>query len=473
MPDISVPALSLVVLVGVSGSGKSTFAARNFAPTQVLSSDVCRGLVADDENDQSATSDAFDVLAYIAGTRLRRGLLTVVDATNVQRQSRKTLIDLAKSHDVLVDAIVLDVSDDVAIARNATRPDRDFGPHVIRRQHNDLRRSLSKIRREGFRRVHVLTGVDEIDSATVTTEKAWTDKRELTGPFDIIGDVHGCRSELETLLRTLGWTLDPTGPAPTTPRGGPRCSSATWSTADRTPRACCAWSWAWWRPEPRCAWRATTSRSSPGHCTAATSTSRTGSSSRSTSSPREPDDFRRDAHAFVDGLISHYELDGGRLVVAHAGLKEAYHGRASGRVRSFALYGDTTGETDEYGLPVRYPWARDYRGPSHGRLRPHTRAGDRMDQQHHLPRHRRRFRWSADRAALSQQGSRFRSRRAGVVRVGATARHGCDCDRRGRPAESDAAVDRRRARHGDTSTSASARAGSRWTRRTPPLRSRS
>jgi hypothetical protein len=76
----------------------------------------------------------------------------------------------------------------------------------------------------------------------------------------------------------------------------------------------------------------------------------------------EPEPFRAEALAFMDGLISHYVLDGGNLVVAHAGLKEDYHGRASGRVRSFALYGDTTGGTDEYGLPVRYPWALDYRG---------------------------------------------------------------------------------------------------------------
>jgi polynucleotide kinase-phosphatase len=76
----------------------------------------------------------------------------------------------------------------------------------------------------------------------------------------------------------------------------------------------------------------------------------------------EPDDFRSRALTFMESLISHYVLDDGRLVAAHAGLKETYHGRSSGRVRSFALYGDTTGETDEYGLPVRYPWAQDYRG---------------------------------------------------------------------------------------------------------------
>ena len=83
MPEqITVPAMGLVVLIGISGSGKSTFARTHFKPTEVVSSDFCRGLVADDENDQSATPDAFDVLHYIVSTRLRRGLLTVVDATN-------------------------------------------------------------------------------------------------------------------------------------------------------------------------------------------------------------------------------------------------------------------------------------------------------------------------------------------------------------------------------------------------------
>jgi polynucleotide kinase-phosphatase len=362
MSDISVPALSLVVLVGVSGSGKSTFAAHHFAPTQVLSSDFCRGLVADDQNDQAATSDAFDVLLYIAATRLRRGLLTVVDATNVQREARKALIDLAKSHDVLVDAIVLDVPDDVAITRNQARSDRDFGAHVIRRQHKDLRRSLPKMGREGFRRVHVLTGVDDIAAATVALEKAWTDKRELTGPFDIIGDVHGCRSELQTLLRKLGWTLDPDGGGASHPEG--RTAVFVGDLVDRGPdtpgvlrlvmgmvatgTALCVSG----NHEQKLA------RALHGRKVATSH----GLQQSLDQLAAESDDFRRNAHAFIDGLISHYELDGGNLVVAHAGLKEEYHGRASARVRSFALYGDTTGETDEYGLPVRYPWAQDYRG---------------------------------------------------------------------------------------------------------------
>jgi len=88
--DLSIPELSLVVLIGVTGSGKSTFARAHFKPTEVISSDFCRGLVADDENDQSATPDAFEVLQFIAGKRLASGRLTVIDATNVQPEARET-----------------------------------------------------------------------------------------------------------------------------------------------------------------------------------------------------------------------------------------------------------------------------------------------------------------------------------------------------------------------------------------------
>src|SRR5215813_11446076 len=150
--ELGIPELSLVVLIGASGSGKSTFARTHFRPTEVISSDFCRGLVADDENDQSATRDAFDVLHYIAGKRLAAGRLTVVDATNVQAQARKSLVELARAHDVLPVAIVLDVPEKVCLERNATRPDRDFGGQVVRRQRDQLRRSMRDLNRERFRK---------------------------------------------------------------------------------------------------------------------------------------------------------------------------------------------------------------------------------------------------------------------------------------------------------------------------------
>ena len=365
-PVVSLPELSLVLLVGVSGSGKSTFARRHFAPTQVISSDFCRGLVSDDETDQSATADAFDVLHHIVGVRLRRGLLTVVDATNVQHEARRRLLDLARNHDVLADAIVLDVPEGVAAARNAGRPDRDFGRHVIARQRRDLRRSLPRMDREGFRRVHVLRGVEQIDAARVVFERAWTDRRDLTGPFDIIGDVHGCRAELEALLTRLGWRIDrdehgrPYGASH--PEG--RIAVFVGDLVDRGPDTPGVLRLVMGMVE------AGTALCVCGNHEQKLARALAGRNVTVSHGLREsldqlaacPPEFTEAARRFLDGLISHYRLDGGRLVVAHAGLKEEYHGRASARVRSFALYGDTTGETDEYGLPVRRPWAEEYRG---------------------------------------------------------------------------------------------------------------
>src|SRR5262245_33902794 len=108
---LKIPELAVVALVGPSGCGKSTFARTHFRPTEVLSSDFCRGLVSDNENDQAATKDAFEVLHFIASKRLAAGKLTVVDATNVQPEARKPLVALAREYHVLPVAIVLNLSD--------------------------------------------------------------------------------------------------------------------------------------------------------------------------------------------------------------------------------------------------------------------------------------------------------------------------------------------------------------------------
>ncbi|MYS45501.1 polynucleotide kinase-phosphatase, partial [Streptomyces sp. SID5998] len=349
--------LSLVVLVGASGSGKSTFARRHFKPTEVISSDFCRGLVSDDENDQSASRDAFDVLHYIAGKRLAAGRRTVVDATSVQSDARKQLIELARRYDVLPIAVVLDVPEEVCAERNAARTDRaDLPRRVINRHVRELRRSLRHLEREGFRKVHVLRGVEEVEHATVVTEKRFNDLTHLTGPFDIIGDVHGCSAELEALLGKLGYVdgVHPEG----------RTAVFVGDLVDRGPdspgvlrrvmamvtsgHALCVPG----NHENKYGRHLKGRAVQPTHGLAETIEQMAG----------ESEEFRQEVREFIDGLVSHYVLDGGRLVVCHAGLPEKYHGRTSGRVRSHALYGETTGETDEFGLPVRYPWAEDYRG---------------------------------------------------------------------------------------------------------------
>ncbi|MZE52956.1 polynucleotide kinase-phosphatase [Streptomyces sp. SID5770] len=349
--------LSLVVLVGATGSGKSTFARRHFKPTEVISSDFCRGLVADDENDQSASRDAFDVLHYVAGKRLAAGRLTVVDATNVQQEARRQLVQLARTHDVLPIAIVLDLPEQVCRERNAARPDRaDMPAHVIQRHRRELRRSLRGLEREGFRKVHVLRSVEEVEAAEVVLERRFNDLRHLTGPFDIVGDVHGCSSELETLLGKLGYVdgRHPEG----------RTAVFVGDLVDRG-------------PDSPGVLRRVMSMVTSGDalCVPGNHENKLGRWLKGRKVQRthglaetieqlegESEEFRSEVGKFIDGLVSHYVLDGGDLVVCHAGLPEKYHGRTSGRVRSHALYGDTTGETDEFGLPVRYPWAEEYRG---------------------------------------------------------------------------------------------------------------
>ncbi|GED09518.1 polynucleotide kinase-phosphatase [Cellulosimicrobium cellulans] len=364
--DLRVPASSLVVLVGVSGSGKSTFAREHFGPYETVSSDVCRGLVSNDENEQAATTAAFEVLETIVSKRLEANLLTVVDATNVQREARKTLVALARAHDVLPVAIVLDVPEKVAVERNAARADRGFGAHVVKRQRAALRSSLKSLQREGFRTVHVLRGEQEVAAARVVRTPLLTDRRDEHGPFDAIGDVHGCLDELVTLLGELGYAVvrDDAGRPVDAAHPEGRRAIFLGDLVDRG-------------PDSPGVLRLAMGMVRAGHALAVPGNHEHklvralggrdvkvshGLETTLAQLAEEPEEFRREVESFCRDLVSHLVLDDGRLVVAHAGLKESYQGRASGRVRSFALYGDTTGETDEFGLPVRYPWAEDYRG---------------------------------------------------------------------------------------------------------------
>jgi protein phosphatase len=360
--NLAIPEVCLIALIGVSGAGKSTFAARHFRPTEVISSDFCRGLVSDDENDQSATKAAFEVLHFIAAQRLDAQRLTVVDATNVERHARQALLALAKRHHTLAVAIVLDVPEAVCADRNATRPDRNFGPHVLRNQRRELRRSTKALRKEGFHRVHHLTGVEAIEAATIERQPLWTDRRGDHGPFDIVGDVHGCYDELVALLEDLGYAVRGDGTGAHHPGG--RRAVFVGDLVDRGPATPAVLRLVMGMVA-----------AADGLCIAgnheakllralrgADVTTGHGLAESLAQLGAEAPEFRKDVVEFIDGLVSHYVLDGGRLVVAHAGLREDLQGRASGAVRAFALYGDTTGETDEFGLPVRYPWAEDYRG---------------------------------------------------------------------------------------------------------------
>ena len=366
--QISIPDFCLVVLIGSSGSGKSTFAKRHFLPTEVVSSDSCRGAVDDDENSLDATGDAFDLVHKIAEIRLKRRRLTVIDATNVRPEDRAHFVRLARRYHCFAIAIVLNPGEEICRERNKHRPDRQFGPHVVRNQTRLLKRNIRKLDKERFRFIHELRSPEAIDAVQITRTPLWTDRRGETGPFDIIGDVHGCYDELEKLLSTLGYEVTWSGDGTdrqcrVTPPAGRRAIFVG-DLVDRGPRT----------PDVlRLVMSMVNAGSAlcvPGNHDVKFLRWLNGRKVKPTHGldrsieqmASESPEFHAEVKDFLDKLVSHMWLDGGRLVVAHAGLKADMIGRSSGAVREFCLYGETTGETDEFGLPVRLDWAADYRG---------------------------------------------------------------------------------------------------------------
>ena len=360
------PELSLVVLVGASGSGKSTFARKHFLPTEVISSDYCRALVSDDENDLAATNDAFDVLHYIAAKRLAAGRLTVVDATNVKPEDRKPLVELARQYHCLPVAIVLNVAERICQDRNQVRTDRRLPKHVAHRQLQNLRRSLRGLEREGFRHVLILGSPEEADAIVLQREPLCNNKKTEQGPFDIIGDVHGCYPELLLLLERLGYAMTAGEDGKTvrvTPPAG-RKAAFLGDLVDRGPDSPAVLRLVMQMVQDGNAYCV------PGNHDIKLMRKLRGKDVQLTHGiaetleqlGKEPAEFSAAVQKFLDGLISHYVFDQGKLVVAHAGMKEEMQGRGSGKVRDFALFGETTGEVDDFGLQVRYNWAADYRG---------------------------------------------------------------------------------------------------------------
>jgi protein phosphatase len=371
---LTFPELSLIVLIGASGAGKSTFAHKHFKSTEILSSDYFRGMVSDDETNQDATKDAFEVLHYIAAKRLAAGKLTVIDATSVQQSSRKSLLDLAKKYHCFAVAIAFNLPESVCQERNKQRPDRQFGSYVVRNQTNSLKRSLRNLKREGFRFIYKLNSVEEIEAVEVTKQKMWTNRKDEHGAFDIIGDVHGCCTELEELLKQLGYVATvETDPEsfwhfPTYRHPEERKALFLGDLVDRGDRildtlklvhnmlavnsALCILG----NHENKLIRKLNGKNVKLNHGLEHTM------AEIEAIEAEHQDIAKTEIHAWLQSLISHYVLDDGKLVVAHAGLREELQGRGSGYVRSFALYGETTGEIDRFGLPVRYQWANEYRG---------------------------------------------------------------------------------------------------------------
>ena len=240
---------------------------------------------------------------------------------------------------------------------------------MIRMQHQQLRRSVRGLAKEGFRYVFVLDSPEKNENVEFDRQPLWTNKKSERGPFDIIGDVHGCYDELAELLKNLGYSIVRTdndassyGFKVTAAHG--RKVIFLGDLVDRGRKV----------PDVlrlvMSMVKSGTAMCVPGNHDSKLMRKLRGRDVRITHGlaeslaqlESETDEFKNAVAAFIDDLVSHFVLDDGKLVVAHAGLKEEFQGRGSSTVREFALYGETTGETDSYGLPVRYNWAGDYRG---------------------------------------------------------------------------------------------------------------
>jgi protein phosphatase len=362
---IKIPPLAMILLIGASGSGKSTFAASHFQPTEILSSDSYRAVVSDDASDQSATTAAFDVLRYIAEWRLKLGKLVVIDATNVKSQDRAGFIKLAREQNVQVFAVVLNLNERVCAERNSNRPDRNFGAHVIRNHIASLRRDLRNLEKEGISHVTILHTPEEVNNVQFKRVPLNIDRRTDSGPFDIVGDVHGCYDELVALLYMLGYHADDTDGM-----SHPEQRQVIFlgDLVDRGPKII---------ETVNLVYRMVTTNHAlcvPGNHDIKLARYLAGHNVQISHGldqsiaqievlpEQERTEWVKRYQDLIKAMPSHYLLDQGKLAVAHAGMKEDYQGRNSRRVYDFALFGETTGETDEIGLPIRGNWAKDYRG---------------------------------------------------------------------------------------------------------------
>ncbi len=367
MNAIEIPEFSLTLLIGSSSAGKSTFAQKHFSSTQIISSDHCRALVDDDENNQKASADAFDLLYFLVEKRLKRKKLVVVDATNLKSSVRKTLLRLAKNYHCQTFAIVFNLPKTLLLERHHERNDRHFEDEIIENHHYDLNVILPHLKKEHFKKIITLDSVETINEATVSIQKLPNNKRHYTNSFDIIGDVHGCADELTDLLIELGYQIETGNEYKYQFKITPPTNRMAFFVGDLTDRG----------PDSPRVLKMVMSMVEGGAALCVSGNhddklmrylkghkvnTKHGLDTTIEQLEKESEDFVAQVLDFLMKLDSHYIVDDGRLVVAHAGINEFLQGRESGAVRSFCLYGDTNGKKYPSGMPVRLNWADKYRG---------------------------------------------------------------------------------------------------------------
>lgn len=366
---IEIPEFALVLLVGPSGTGKSTFARKHFSSTEILSSDFFRGMVSDSEHNQKASRDAFEVLHLIAEKRLARGRLTVIDATNLYSDARRPFLTMARKYHVQTVAIALQLPLETCQSQNQQREDRIVDSHIIADQVSLFDKAMARIPEERFDFLYTLRSPEEIAAAEIRRYRLPVNYRHWRGPFDIIGDVHGCFDELLKILTRLGYRIRFLG----TENEHPRFSVShpenrrllfVGDLIDRGPLNADVLRLVMDIFESGMGLSVLGNhddklrRKLEGHDVYVNHGLAQTLEQIEQTGPTFPNQVLK----FLQSLPIHALLDQGKLVVVHAGLRREMQGRVSPAIRSFALYGDTTGKIDEFGLPERRDWASQYYG---------------------------------------------------------------------------------------------------------------
>jgi polynucleotide kinase-phosphatase len=360
---IEIPEVALVVLIGASSSGKSEFAKRFFEPAEALSFDNYRTLVSGDNISQHLADRAsFAALCSLACNRLENGLLTVIDAANLDKHNRTFLTSLAKARHSHAVAIVLDMPMELCKERNSNRTNCQVSGKQITHQINQLRNFTEKLCSEGFNSVYVLKSEDDVNNTEIIRKRLSSNRKDEPGPFDIIGDIHGCFRELCMLLRKLGYAVDEDKYIAIPPTN--RRAVFLGDLCDRGPQNVDVLRLVMGMV-----------RSSSAYCIIGNHDDKLlrklcGSDVQMTHGldvtfeqlTEQGDGFVAEVKTFLECLDCHYIFNNGRLVVAHAGLIEEYQGRDSRKVRNYCMYGESTGEVDGNGIPERVQWANDYSG---------------------------------------------------------------------------------------------------------------
>lgn len=341
---LEIPDFGALVLTGSSGSGISRFARARFSPDEIFELDFFLSMTGADGADPASRQAAFDCLLQAAEKRLNNRKPVVIDAADLSKGERRRLLDFARRNNAPLTLTALN------------------RPEAPCRKFKGAGAFIAALKDEGFDRAYTLKSPAEADAAEIVRVPVPSDKRGLRGPFDIIGDPHGCFWELCALLQKLGWRVDPEDLSAVPPEG--RMAVFLGDLGDRG-------------PESIKVFRLAMNMEQSGHALCLPGNHehkllrylegkpiRIGKGIGETIAKlkEEPPEFIERLKNFLKKQVSHYVLDEGRLVCSHAGLPERLQGRESAGVWEFCLFGSLTGEFDEYGLPVSADWTADYRG---------------------------------------------------------------------------------------------------------------